>query len=38
MITLIKGKIYTSDATHNELCDTEVNLPGVPPLCAPIRI
>ena len=31
MITLIKGKVYIADATHNELRDNEANLPGVPP-------
>ena len=31
MIPLIKGKVYISDATHNELRDHEANLPGVPP-------
>lgn len=33
MITLIRGKVYICDATHNELRDTEANLPGVPPAC-----
>ena len=31
MTAIIKGKLYVTDATHNELRDTEVNLPGVPP-------
>ena len=31
MITLIKGKVYLADATHNELRDNEAKLPGVPP-------
>ena len=31
MITLIKGRTYIANATHNELRDNEANLPGVPP-------